>query len=259
MQSLEGKIAWVTGAGSGIGRAAAAALAGAGATVVVSGRRAAALDETIEAVAGAGGEAVAAPLDVGDRAAVTAQAGEIDRRFGRLDILVNNAGMNVAERHWANADLDAWDRLVRTNLNGVYYCVAAALPIMRRQGGGLIVNISSWAGRYNSYVAGVAYGASKHAVSALNASINMEECGHGIRACAICPAEVATPILDRRPVPVSAEDRAKMLQPEDLAETIVFVARMPARACLNEILISPTWNRFHLGSPDAPPAPAGDA
>lgn len=259
MQSLEGKVAWVTGAGSGIGQAAAAALAGDGATVVISGRRAEALEETAAAVATAGGEAVAAPLDVGDRDAVTAQAAEIERRFGRLDILVNNAGMNVAERHWADGDLDDWDRLVRTNLNGVFYTVASVLPMMRRQQGGLIVNISSWAGRYNSYVAGVAYGASKHAVSALNASINMEECRHGIRACAICPAEVATPILDRRPVPVPAEERAKMLQPEDLAETILFVARMPPRACLNEILISPTWNRFYLGTPDAPPAPESGA
>ena len=105
--------------------------------------------------------------------------------------------------------------------------------------------MSSWAGRYDSYVAGAIYGASKHAVLALNASINIEEGPNGIRACAICPAEVATTILDSRPVPPSAEERAEMLQPEDLAETVLFVARMPARACLNEILISPTANRSY--------------
>ena len=254
MTELTGKVAWVTGAGSGIGRAVAAALADAGAAVALSGRREAALAETAAEIEGAGGRALVVPLDVGDRAAAQRAAAEIEERSGAIDLLVNNAGVNVGERHWDNADLDQWDRLIKTNLNGVYYTIAAALPGMRRRGDGLIVNIASWAGRYNSYVAGVAYGASKHAVLALNASLNMEECRHGIRACAICPAEVATPILDKRPVPVSQEERAKMLQPEDLAETVLYVARLPARACVNEILISPTANRFFLGTPDVPPA-----
>jgi len=252
MDSLDGKVVWVTGAGSGIGQAAAGALAAAGATVVLSGRREEALDETSAMIGQAGGEAVAAPLDVSDLKAVQATAGMIDERLGRLDLLVNNAGINVAKRHWGDQDLDDWDRLLRININGVQYCVSAVLPMMRRQHDGLIINIASWAGRYNSYVAGAAYGASKHAVLALNATINIEECRNGIRACAICPAEVATPILDRRPVPVPAEDRAKMLQPEDLAETILYVARMPARACVNEILISPTWNRFYIGKAGVP-------
>ena len=256
MQDLDGKVAWVTGAGSGIGQATACALAGAGAKVVLSGRREGPLRETAGLIGGAEDAVLVAPLDVGDPAAVKDCAGTIDRQFGRLDILVNNAGVNVAARRWADGDLEEWDRLLKININGVAYCVARALPIMRRQKDGLIVNISSWAGRYDSYVAGVAYSASKHAVSSLNASINMEEGANGIRACAICPAEVATPILDRRPVPVSAEDRARMLQPEDLAETILHVARMPARACLNEILISPTWNRAYLEDPDMPKSAA---
>jgi NADP-dependent 3-hydroxy acid dehydrogenase YdfG len=83
-------------------------------------------------------------------------------------------------------------------------------------------------------------------------TINMEECVNGIRACAICPAEVATPILDRRPVPPSAEDRARMLQPDDLGETIRFVAEMPAHACINQIIISPTWNRLYAGGLEKP-------
>jgi NADP-dependent 3-hydroxy acid dehydrogenase YdfG len=254
MIALDGKVAWVTGAGSGIGRAAACALAAAGARVVLSGRRAAALDETAATIDQAGGAAVPAPLDVSDLEAVRNAADTIDRRFGRLDLLVNNAGINVAARHWNAGDLGEWNRLVEINVKGVYYCVSAALPIMRRQQDGLIINISSWAGRHSSHVAGVPYGASKHAVMALNASINLEEFRNGIRACAICPGEVATPILDRRPVPVGAEDRAKMLQPEDLAETIVFVARMAPRVCVNEILISPTWNRSFLARPDVPPS-----
>ncbi len=255
MTALTGKVAWVTGAGSGIGRAVAVALAGDGAAIALSGRREAALAETAAEIEGAGGTALAVPLDVADREAVQGAAATIEDRLGAVGILVNNAGVNVGQRHWKNPDLDQWDRLIRTNLNGVYYTVAAVLPAMRQGRDGLIVNIASWAGRYNSYIAGVAYGASKHAVLALNASLNMEECRHGIRACAICPAEVATPILDKRPVPVSQEERAEMLQPEDLAETVLYVARLPARACVNEILISPTANRFYLGTPDAPPAP----
>ena len=134
---------------------------------------------------------------------------------------------------------------MRVNVAGVYNAAAAALPAMRRQGDGLIVNIASWAGRHHGYFAGVAYSASKHAVVSLNASINIEESKNGIRACAICPGEVATPILDLRPDPPSEEARALMLQPEDLAETVLYVARMPARACVNEILIGPTWNRSY--------------
>ena len=247
MRSLDGKVAWITGAGSGVGRATARALAGAGARIALSGDREPALEETAAMIAEAGGEALVAPLDVRDRAAVQAAAETLEGRFGRLDILVNSAGMNIAERHWAAPDLAAWDAVLKTNVNGIYHCVAAALPIMRRQGDGLIVNISSWAGRYDYAVAGVPYSASKHAVLSLNASINMEEGRNGIRACAICPGEIATPFLDRRPVPVSAEERAKMLQPEDLAETIRFLASLPARACVNEILISPTINRLYAG------------
>ncbi len=255
MTELTGKVAWVTGAGSGIGRAVAVALAGEGAAVALSGRREAVLADTAAEIERAGGKALAVPLDVADREAARRAAGAIHERLGSVGILVNNAGVNVSERHWHNPDLEQWDRLIKTNLNGVYYTIAAVLPAMRQGGDGLIVNIASWAGRYNSYVAGVAYGASKHAVLALNASLNMEECRHGIRACAICPAEVATPILDKRPVPVSQDERTKMLQPEDLAETVLYVARLPARACVNEILISPTANRFFLGTPDVPPAP----
>jgi NADP-dependent 3-hydroxy acid dehydrogenase YdfG len=94
---------------------------------------------------------------------------------------------------------------------------------------------------------GAAYNGSKHAVVSLSETINIEECKNGIRACAICPAEVATPIMDRRPVPPSAEERAQMLQPEDLGRTIRWVAEQPPHVCVNEILISPTWNRIYVG------------
>ncbi|MFL5181107.1 MAG: SDR family oxidoreductase, partial [Microvirga sp.] len=101
-------------------------------------------------------------------------------------------------------------------------------------------------GRYVSRLTGPAYSAAKHGLVALSESLNQEECPHGIRSCCICPGEVATPILDKRPVPVTAEDKARMLQSEDLAETILFVARLPVTVCMNEILISPTWNRGYI-------------
>ena len=246
MESITGKVAWVTGAGSGIGQASALALAGAGAIVVLSGRKEEPLSQTASAAASGGGTAAVAPLDVGDRDAVTAVARKIEKDFGRVDVLVNNAGRNLPQRYWSNADLDGWDELVRINLAGVYNCIAAVLPVMRSQKDGLIINLSSWAGRYDAKAAGVAYSATKHAVLSLNASVNMEEYQNGIRACAICPAEVATPMMDQRPISVSAEERARMLKPEDLADTVLFVAQMPAHVCVNEVLVSPTWNRAYL-------------
>lgn len=253
MQDLTGKVAWVTGGGSGIGRAAALALAGAGVRVVLSGRRPKPLQDTAAKIQRNRGEAVVEPLDVSDAEAVRAAAGRIRERYGRLDILVNSAGTNISERHWKEVSPDNWDLVVDIDLNGAFYCTHAALPMMREQKDGLIINISSWAGRFESFLPGPAYNSAKHALLAMNASLNIEECTNGIRACGICPAEVATPILDSRPVPVSDEDKARMLQPEDLGQTILFVAGMPPHVCVNEILISPTWNRAYIGGADMSP------
>jgi len=123
------------------------------------------------------------------------------------------------------------------------YCMRAVLPAMRAQKDGVIINVASWAGRHVSKMTGPAYTTTKHAVLALTHSFNMDEFKNGLRACCLSPGEVATPILKLRPVPPSAEDMAKMLQPEDLGRTIAFVASMPPHACINEILISPTYNR----------------
>ena len=139
---------------------------------------------------------------------------------------------------------------MRINLDGSFYCITAVLPSMRERKDGVIINISSWAGKYDSYMTGPAYNASKHAVVAMTAHLNQEECINGIRACALCPAEVSTPIMEKRPIPPSAEDRAKMLQPDDLGRTIRFIAELPAHACINEIIISPTWNRIFIGAND---------
>ena len=113
-------------------------------------------------------------------------------------------------------------------------------------GGGLIVNISSWAGRQGSIVTGPAYTAAKHARNAMNESLNMEAGLYGVRACAICPGEVATPILDNRPIPVSDEDRAQMVQSDDCGDVVAFIAQLPEHVCINELTISPTWNRGYV-------------
>ncbi|MBV9531804.1 MAG: SDR family oxidoreductase [Bradyrhizobium sp.] len=243
------RVAWVTGGGSGIGEAAARALAADGWTVVVSGRRRDALDAVVDHIVKAAGKAQAIALDVAVPTAVEQAAGQIVARHGRVDLLVNSAGINVPKRRWADMDLDGWNKLVEINLNGVLHCMRAVLPAMRRQQDGCIINVSSWAGRHVSKMPGPAYTTTKHAVLALTHSFNMDECVNGLRACCLMPGEVATPILKLRPVVPSEEEQAKMLQPEDLGRTIAFVAGLPARVCVNEILISPTWNRGFIQTP----------
>jgi NADP-dependent 3-hydroxy acid dehydrogenase YdfG len=245
---LKGKTAWITGGGSGIGLAGGLELARGGARVVISGRShdtLAAAERAIKAV----GSCEAIALDVGNKQAV-AKAAE---RIGRVDILVNSAGINDPKRNFFNVSTEAWDRIVAINLSGMFYCVHAVLPGMRSLGDGLIINVSSWAGRYATTLTGPAYNATKHAVVALTESINMEEGKNGIRATSVLPGEVATPILEKRPVPPTPEVRAKMLQAEDLGRTIAFIASLPPRACINELIISPTHNRFYFGGLESPP------
>jgi NADP-dependent 3-hydroxy acid dehydrogenase YdfG len=243
------RVAWVTGGGSGIGEAGAEALAADGWTVVVSGRRKDALEQVVAKIIKAGGKAEAIPLDVAIAADVNKVAGQILDRHGRIDLLVNSAGVNVPKRSWADMELEGWDRLVDINLNGVLYCMRAVLPAMRKQKDGCIINVASWAGRHVSKMPGPAYTTTKHAVLALTHSFNMDECVNGLRACCLSPGEVATPILKQRPVVPSADEQAKMLQSEDLGRTIAFVASLPPRVCVNEILISPTWNRGFIQTP----------
>jgi NADP-dependent 3-hydroxy acid dehydrogenase YdfG len=246
MNDLNGKVAWITGAGSGIGLAGAQALAAAGVTVVMSGRREDVLSKEAQAIRAAGGKADVQPLDVADAAAVKTVADALLARHGRIDILLNSAGLNTTARFWKNQTVAGWRDVVGINLDGSFYTIHAVLPAMRERRDGLIINVSSWAGVFHPKLTGAAYNGSKHAVTAMTETINMEEGVNGIRACAICPAEVATPILDRRPVPPSAQDRARMLQPQDLGHTIRFIAEMPAHACINQVIISPTWNRMYV-------------
>ena len=248
--SIEGKTVWVTGAGSGIGRAAVNSLVRAGARIALSGRRVDPLEKTLEMIQSINGSGLVVPLDVADSEAVLVAADKIRTELNQIDILINSAGLNLPKRRYSEMKIGDWQKVIDANLNGAYNCIFAVLPEMRDRGDGLIVNVSSWAGRHDSFVAGPAYGASKFAMSSMTATINLEEGRYGIRCCSLEPAEVATEILDRRPIPVADEERARMLQPDDLGETIRFIAEMPAHVCLNEVLISPTWNRSHFGGSD---------
>ena len=248
MQNLEGKVAWVTGAGSGIGEAAALALAREGATIVLTGRRKQPLDALAARINGQGGKAVVRPADVAKAAAVQKIADGIRAEQGRLDILVNNAGLNVPDRSWQRVSAEGIDTVITANLTGAFYVVHAALPLMRAQKDGVMIHTASWAGRHIGPISGPAYTAAKHGMVAMSHTINLEEGQNGIRSCAICPGEVATPILLNRPVPETPETMARMIQSVDMGELVAFIARQPKHVCINEVLISPTHNRGYINA-----------
>ena len=229
----------VTGAGSGVGQAVALKFAAAGWQVALVGRRPETLTETA-ALAGAGsdGRLVSFPCDVAAADAVAAMGEAVLRRFGTVDVLVNSAGINVPRRSLETLSVDDWHRVLDTNLHGAYYCVRAFLPGMRQRQTGTIVNINSDVGKLARDLAGAAYVSSKFALTGLTQQINAEERGNGVRACSIFPRDINTPLLDKRPQPPSADARARMLQPEDLAECVWLAATLPARVVLDEISLS---------------------
>jgi NADP-dependent 3-hydroxy acid dehydrogenase YdfG len=248
MGTLTGKVAWVTGAGSGIGQAAAIALAGEGATVVLTGRRKEPLQQTAATIKKAGGRADVRPGDLMKAKSVMKIARDIEKKYGRCDILVNNAGLNILERQWARLTPAGAEEVIDGNLSSAFYCSSAVLPMMRKQKDGVLIHTSSMAGRNISLLSGPAYTAAKHGVVAMSHTINMEECINGIRSCVVCPGEVATPILDKRPVPITAAERKRMAQSEDVGDLIRYVACAPAHICINEVWITPTWNRGYVAS-----------
>lgn len=231
------KTVWITGAGSGIGAAMAQAFAEAGYRVALTARGREAL-EAVAATLPDPARVLIQPGDVKDRAGMAEIAQEIAAWGGDLTVLCNNAGLNIAKRTWAELDWESWDEVIDVNITGALNVIAACLPIMRRQKDGVMIHTSSWAGRFHSPVSGVVYGASKHAVSDLSLSLNDEEGKNGIRSTALCPAEVATPLLAKRPG-FDADKMAAMIQPEDMAKTALFVAEMQPGICLPEIVLSP--------------------
>ncbi|MCL4541607.1 MAG: SDR family NAD(P)-dependent oxidoreductase [Chloroflexi bacterium] len=236
---LENYVAVITGASSGIGRATALRFAQEGASLALLSRRAPHIEQLAQDINNLGSEALAIPTDVSQATEVEAAIHQVKAHFGHIDILVNNAGINTPRRSFAEAGLSDWESVINTDLNGVYYCIHAVLPIMRAQHRGTIVNISSRAAKFPSAQPGAAYIAAKSGVVGLTYALNEEEWRNGIRACVIEPGEVDTEIMLARPVVPSQEQRASMLTSEDLAETILFVCSLPDRASIEELYIRP--------------------
>ena len=241
MNRLKGRVAWITGAGTGIGRGIALALAGEGVDLILSGRRTEPLEEVAEQIRKTGQRAVVAPVDVTNRAQVNKVVEQASAEMGPISLLVNNAGTNTASRTVTEMAPEDWDRVVDINLTGAFNCFRGVYPQMKAHGNSMVINIASMAGRQVSLLGGAAYCASKHGMVSLTQSINLEAADFGIRASVILPGEVDTPIIAKRPQPVSAKRQSLMLKPEDLGETVVFVANMPPHVTIPEMWILPTY------------------
>jgi NAD(P)-dependent dehydrogenase (short-subunit alcohol dehydrogenase family) len=229
----------VTGAGSGVGQATAVRLAAEGWRVALVGRRVETLQDTLGLAGERAAQLVPLPCDIRDVAAVARMAERVASELGEVELLVNAAGTNAPRRALEVLSLLDYQDMMDTNLNGAYFCVQAFLPGMRRRGSGTIVNIVSDAGKAASPKAGPAYVMSKFGLSGLTQSINAEERGHGVRACAIFPGDIDTPLLDKRPQPPGPEARGRMLRPEDVAECVMLCVNLPPHAIAEEIVIRP--------------------
>ena len=233
------KTSVITGAGSGVGQALALALAKEGWRVALIGRRAEALNETVRLAGLLAEQFLVCPCDIGDADAVAQMAKKVFAEFKDVEVLVNSAGTNTPRRALEVLSLDDYHAMINANLNGAYYCVQAFLPQMRARKSGTIVNIVSDAGKQASPKSGPAYVMSKFGLAGLTQSINVEERGNGIRACAIFPGDIDTPLLDKRPSPPPAEARRNMLTGDDVAECALLAIHLSPRALVEEIVIRP--------------------
>jgi NADP-dependent 3-hydroxy acid dehydrogenase YdfG len=243
MSRLTGKTALVTGGGSGIGLAVARQLLAEGARVAIAGRS----EDKLRAAATslrAGDRVIWHAADVSQPAPAEALVKDVTTKLARIDILVNNAGANIKERTFRELTPETWKYLVGANLDGAFYCMHAVLPQMLQCKDGLIININSTSGKRAGPLGGAAYAAAKFGLRGLAMAIAAEEKDSGVRVTSIYPGEVDTPILDHRPRPVTDEHRKTILQPEDIAAAVVFVATLPPRAWVPELVIAPTKQHY---------------
>lgn len=231
---LAGQVAVVTGAGRGIGAAIARKLASQGATAVLCGRTLNTLETTAAAITALGGRAQAFACDVTDLESVEALAASVEREFGKIDILVNNAGIGSFAGPLHEMTPQAWEKLLNTNLRGVFYCVRSFAPMMIRARSGHIVNISSLAGK-NALPNGAAYAASKWGLNGLSYSIAEELRGHGIRVSVVCPGSVDTELS-----PHTGKDPNRMLKPDDVAHVVAMLVTQAPQSFVSEVLLRPT-------------------
>lgn len=243
MNALENQTVFVAGGATGIGAAVAAILAQQGCQVAIGGRRLEPLQAAAKAYQGPG-ELSVHPIDVADRESVRTAIDWCVEKLGPISILVNAAGINIKNRTMADMDPDEWDQVLRVNATGAYNLMAAVLPSMRERQTGTIVNISSIAGKRAIELGGIAYCASKFAMTALGTAAGQEEAANGIRITNVYPGEVDTPLLLQRPKPVSDEHRARMLQPGDVAQMVLAICQLPQRAHVPEIVIKPRTQTY---------------
>jgi NADP-dependent 3-hydroxy acid dehydrogenase YdfG len=244
-EGLQSKVCVVTGASSGIGEATARRLAGAGAAVALVARRGDRLDALAKEIEKDGGKALPIQSDITDEDQARAAIEKAQSELGRLDVLVNNAGVMLLGPI-QGADTSEWKRMVDVNVMGLLYCTYHALPVMRDQGGGHIVNLSSVAGRTASLGVGV-YNATKWAVGAFSESLRQEALHLNVRVTIIEPGMVVTELQEhttnemaRQAMDRMLADTKAPLQAQDIAEAIFYATSQPAHVNVNEILVRPT-------------------
>ena len=233
-KSLKDQVAVVTGAGRGIGAAIATKLASMGVTVVLCGRTLKTLQATASRISAAGGQSEPVVCDVSDLKSVEELAATVKQTFGRVDILVNNAGIGGFAAPLHEMTPEAWEKILNTNLRGVFYCIRSFAPMMIRGGGGHVVNISSLAGK-NPLPNGAAYAASKWGLNGLSYSIAEELRTHNIRVSVVCPGSVDTELG-----PHTGKDSKKMLKPDDVAHVVTMMVTQAPQSFASEVLLRPT-------------------
>ena len=243
MAELNGKIALVTGAGTGIGRETARLLALAGARVALVGRRREVLEDVKSVIAQQGGEAHVFVADISSSEAVSTLIDSICEQLGGLDILINNAGSasKIPNVRWTSEE--EWQTVMDVNMTAVYRLTQKSLAWMLSHGGGTIVTVSSLAAVRPNLLGGAAYGAAKAAVRNFMTYLHNTFRNDMIRATCVMPGETATPIMDSRVRPPTQEERALMMQPEDVARAVLLCCELPARTVIEEISIAPTRQR----------------
>jgi NADP-dependent 3-hydroxy acid dehydrogenase YdfG len=239
MQRLTNKTALITGGGSGIGLATARSFLDEGARVVIAGRDEAKLAAASKTLA-AGSRLAHYSADVTSVEQVASLVRRATEFLGRIDILVNNAGLNIKDRGIQQLTPDSWNKLVRANLDGAFYCIHAVLPQMLERKDGVIINISSVAGKRAWPLSGAGYSAAKFGLTALSSCVGSELKDSGVRVSAVFPGEVDTPILAQRPSPLTEEHRQSILKAEDVAAAVLFVATLPPHVSVPELIIKPS-------------------
>jgi len=232
--ALAGKIGVITGGSRGIGAAIARTLAAEGLTTVICGRDREKLNNTAEAIRNKGGQCEPAMCDVTSLAEVQALASRVQSTFGRIDVLVNNAGVGAFSAPLHELPPEDWERVLNTNLRGVFYAIRSFAPLMIASGGGDIINISSIAGK-NALPNGAAYAASKWGLNGLSYSVAEELREHRIRVSVICPGSTATELS-----PHHGRDTSRMLQPEDVAHIARMIVTQAPQSFASEIVLRPT-------------------